>query len=235
MSTEHSVISGSSSPIFISWAAIGKLLPTSSHLFKLILPLGISLTHPTTNRGILMSPVLTNLHPWSSFYTPPSPFHTLADLSTPRLDTLHLIFHSAVLPPGAKPCSGQIPPILVTLFAPPRRSAEFTIAITHEHDHGRRKPHARNENEDNDAALAKDTLLTVTVPTLADRTRFMQRRLRLVGRLLNEMEGLKERCDAEARRGARHMALGGLGMLIVYWGAVARLTFWDYGWCVTVR
>lgn len=51
------------------------------------------------------------------------------------------------------------------------RSAEFTIAITHEHDHGQRKPHARNETEDNDAAVGKDTLLTVAVPTLADRTR----------------------------------------------------------------
>jgi len=26
------------------------------------------------------------------------------------------------------------------------------------------------------------------------------------------------------------MAVSGLGMLIVYWGAVTRLTFWDYGW-----
>ncbi|KAG7095983.1 hypothetical protein E1B28_006666 [Marasmius oreades] len=36
----------------------------------------------------------------------------------------------------------------------------------------------------------------------------------------------------EAQRGARRMALGGFGMLVVYWAAVARLTFWDYGWDV---
>ncbi|KAG6810914.1 hypothetical protein H0H92_009844 [Tricholoma furcatifolium] len=43
------------------------------------------------------------------------------------------------------------------------------------------------------------------------------------------MEALKLECDHEARRGARRMAMGGFGMLVVYWAAVARLTFWDYG------
>jgi len=28
------------------------------------------------------------------------------------------------------------------------------------------------------------------------------------------------------------MAVAGFGGLVVYWGAVARLTFWDYGWDV---
>ena len=46
------------------------------------------------------------------------------------------------------------------------------------------------------------------------------------------MESLKRACDVEAHRGARRMAMGGFGILIVYWGAVARLTFWDYGWDV---
>ena len=49
---------------------------------------------------------------------------------------------------------------------------------------------------------------------------------------LERMESLKRSCDVEAHRGARRMAMGGFGILIVYWGAVARLTFWDYGWDV---
>jgi len=52
----------------------------------------------------------------------------------------------------------------------------------------------------------------------------------MVEQKLSDMEGLKQACDAEAHRGAKKMAMGGFGMLVVYWGAVARLTFWDYGW-----
>lgn len=74
--------------------------------------------------------------------------------------------------------------------------------------------------------------LQVEVPSFADRTRFLRRRLEAVEGELSAMEILKRRCDAEAHRGARRMAVGGLAMLIVYWGAVARLTFWDLGWCV---
>jgi hypothetical protein len=77
-----------------------------------------------------------------------------------------------------------------------------------------------------------ETLLRVSVPTFADRTRFLRRRLNLIEGRLQDMESLKAKCDAEARQGARRMALGGFGMLVVYWGAVARLTFWDFGWYV---
>lgn len=39
------------------------------------------------------------------------------------------------------------------------------------------------------------------------------------------MEVLKRQCDHEARRGARRMALGGFGMLVVYWGLLRGLPF----------
>ena len=74
------------------------------------------------------------------------------------------------------------------------------------------------------------SVIQVEVPSFADRTRFLRRRLQVVERELDGMETLKRQCDEEAHRGARRMALGGFGMLVVYWGAVARLTFWDYGW-----
>jgi hypothetical protein len=54
--------------------------------------------------------------------------------------------------------------------------------------------------------------------------------LKAIEAQLANMEVLKRQCDHEAHRGARRMAVTGLGMLVVYWGGVARLTFWDYGW-----
>lgn len=76
--------------------------------------------------------------------------------------------------------------------------------------------------------------LEVVVPTFADRTRFLRRRLETIQDELQSMEALKKRCDLEAHRGARRMAVGGLGMLVVYWGTVTRLTFWDLGWYASV-
>lgn len=77
------------------------------------------------------------------------------------------------------------------------------------------------------------TSLEVDVPTFADRIHYIRKRLQLLQHQLTSMDSLKHTCDHEARKGAQRMALGGFGMLIVYWGAVARLTFWDYGWYVS--
>jgi len=101
------------------------------------------------------------------------------------------------------------------------RQAEFTVSIIDSVDDGK----ARKDD-------AHETNITVSVPTFADRTRYLRRRLDFVESRLREMEGLKEKCDAEAHAGARRMAVGGFGMLVVYWAAVARLTFWDFGWDV---
>ena len=72
--------------------------------------------------------------------------------------------------------------------------------------------------------------LPVEVPTFADRTRFLRLRLQRISKEIKKMEHLKRACDREAHQGAKRFALGGLGMLVAYWGLVARLTFWDYGW-----
>ncbi|KAF8639158.1 hypothetical protein AX17_001646 [Amanita inopinata Kibby_2008] len=74
--------------------------------------------------------------------------------------------------------------------------------------------------------------LDIEVPTFADRTRFLRKRLAIVDGQLQKMESLKRKCDREAHHGARRVAIGIFGMLITYWAAVARLTFWDYGWDV---
>jgi hypothetical protein len=72
--------------------------------------------------------------------------------------------------------------------------------------------------------------LRVEVPTSADRTRYLRRKLGLIEARIRSMEVIKGNCDREAHRGATRLAVGGFAMLLVYWGAVARLTFWDFGW-----
>ena len=106
------------------------------------------------------------------------------------------------------------------------RATEFDIHITipvH-------KYFDDSDEKDNTEDVFDETVITVEVPTFADRTRFLRRRLEIITKELKDMEGLKEECDHEAHRGARRMAVGGFGLLVVYWGGVARLTFWDYGW-----
>lgn len=105
------------------------------------------------------------------------------------------------------------------------RATEFTIHISH--------PPTPNEPSA-EGKEGKETVITVEVPTFADRTRFLRRRLQIIEKELQDMEGLKLKCDRLAHKGARRMAVTGFGMLVVYWGAVARLTFWDYGWCVNL-
>jgi hypothetical protein len=58
---------------------------------------------------------------------------------------------------------------------------------------------------------------------------YLSRRLEWVGRQLREVENLKRSCDIEAHQSAKRLALGGLAMLVIYWGMIFRLTFWDYG------
>jgi hypothetical protein len=99
------------------------------------------------------------------------------------------------------------------------RHAKFSICIAY-------------DDSDTNNAGRSEVILDVEVPTVADRTRFLRRRLDAINTQLAEMEALKRDCDKEAHRGARRMATAGFGVLAIYWGTVTRLTFWDYGWCV---
>ncbi|KAJ7052682.1 hypothetical protein C8F01DRAFT_1169511 [Mycena amicta] len=205
----------------------GKLSPTSSHLFKLVLPLG-TLKVDAEQRSISNQP--------DSYKTPP-PTVLLLHPSQP-------LSHIARLIQASMPF-GQINPAPAISFR----------SLGHVH---RNRP-GIHRNKDlvqwsdstdvgdfiRDAAKAahfsihisyedtnSEVRLDVQVPTVADRTRFLRRRLAQAEAQLAEMESLKRTCDAEAHRGARRMAMSGFGMLVVYWGVVARLTFWDYGWDV---
>lgn len=100
--------------------------------------------------------------------------------------------------------------------------------LTHNNKHP--KEHSNGSEGEIKATEIEETVLSVQVPTFMDRTIFLRRRLGTVESRLEEMRVIKKRCDQEANRGARRMAVGGLGMLVVYWATVCRLTFWDFGW-----
>lgn len=178
---------------------IGKLSPTSSHLFKLILPLDrLQLGTKSTKTP----PTVFLLHPSQ----PLSHIRRLilSEMAPPRPT---ISFRSAS--PKGRYMQWSESTDVGDFIRNAARATEFQIHV--------------KEGD-------KEKVLSIEVPSFADRTRFLRRRLAAVDVEIRAMEALKKRCDAEAHRGARRMAVGGLGMLVVYWGTVARLTFWDLGW-----
>lgn len=179
----------------------GKLSPTSSHLFKLILPLDrLQLKgHPTET-----PPTVFLLHP-----SQPLSHISRLILSSLAPSTPTISFISAT--PKGRRLQWSESTDMGDFIRDVSRATEFELHV-----------------KDGD----KERTLQVEVPSFYDRTRFLRRRLEAVEQELERMDALKGQCDAEAHRGARRMAVGGLAMLVVYWGAVARLTFWDLGWYV---
>ena len=199
---------------------LGKLSPTSSHLFKLILPLG---TNSTDSRE---PPTVFLLHP-------SQPLSHVSRLITSSLS----IFKNATHPHVAISFQSTTPrgnhfkwsesTDVGDFVRDAARSAEFQVKIRLSHD----TPNTDGKDEKFPKSISGDTfVIPVSVPTFASRTRFLRRRLVVIDEELGDMDKLKRECDLEAHRGAKRMAVTGLGVLVVYWGAVARLTFWDYGW-----
>ncbi|KAF9495173.1 hypothetical protein BDN71DRAFT_1447795 [Pleurotus eryngii] len=212
----------------------GKLSPTSSHLFKLTLPLNrvqnaMKKSGSSKAACRLAPPTVLLLHP-----------------SQPLSHVSRLILAS--LAPSVpsisfqnRSTSGQTiqwshSTDIGDFIKDAARQAEFSIHFTHEDNRTTTTAQRKNDDtcdvgEEGEWEQA-ETVIEVEVPTFADRTRFMRRRLEFVKERLTEMEVLKKECDYAAHQGARRMALSGFGMLVVYWGLVARLTFWDFGWDV---
>ncbi|EIW79577.1 hypothetical protein CONPUDRAFT_166324 [Coniophora puteana RWD-64-598 SS2] len=196
----------------------GKLSPTTSHLFKLILPLDrFYETKPnpqpeppeSTEQDNIPPPIVMLLHPSQ----PLSHASRLIAASLPNDDPM-VSFRSTSSSGQTYQWADSID--LGDFIKDAAKDADFTICLVP--DAGRRR--------------GQEIMIEVHVPTFAARTRYLRRRLDFVTGELKKMEELKRDCDREARRGAKRMALGGFGMLIAYYGAVARLTFWDYGWDV---
>lgn len=226
----------------------GKLLPTSTHLFKLILPLG-NLSHPGSNR------------------TRPKKAEFAKNLSSAAPPTVMLLHPSQPLSHVGSIIRGALSPAspivsfrsdsthgqafqwsdstdIGDFVRDAARSAHFLVVLTYEPTEALQRTILDQESEkvvpvteeggtkDAKGEEPLETVIEVKVPTFADRTRYLRKKLKSVEDKISGMEGLKHQCEKEAHAGARRMAITGFGMLVVYWGAVARLTFWDVGWDV---
>lgn len=73
--------------------------------------------------------------------------------------------------------------------------------------------------------------IRVTVPSFNERTYFLRMRLRKLSRRIQGIAEIKHKCDQLAHRGAQRVAIGGFGILSVWWYLVYKLTFeTDLGW-----
>ncbi|KAF7586402.1 hypothetical protein BBP40_008939 [Aspergillus hancockii] len=71
----------------------------------------------------------------------------------------------------------------------------------------------------------------VGVPSFNQRTHFLRMRLRKISRGIHRIADIKYECDALAHRGAQRVAVGGFGILAVWWILVYKLTFeTSLGW-----
>jgi hypothetical protein len=73
--------------------------------------------------------------------------------------------------------------------------------------------------------------IRVTVPSFDERTHFLRLRLRKLSQRIQGIAEVKHKCDTLAHRGAQRVAIGGFGILSVWWYSVYKLTFeTELGW-----
>jgi calcium uniporter protein, mitochondrial len=206
-------------------ASAGKLSPTSSHLFKLIFPLKpffpkksvpptVILLHPSqplSHAARLIAASLPNPAPSKS--------------NTSASNTYDINFRSATTSDsGSQQFQWSDSTDVGDFIRDAAQATRFHIHISP-------NPVATDDQSSTSGKSDEDEyVLPIIVPSYASRTRFIRKRLDVVQERLSSMEELKKVCDREAHRGARRMALSGFGALVIYWAAVARLTFWDFGW-----
>lgn len=196
----------------------GKLSPTSSHLFKLILPLSdkqpptVFLLHPSQPLSHVSRLISASVpsRPTSIFFR--STAESIAQRDNLRATETIRDVESSERGEVQWADSTDIGDFIKSAA----RSNEFRVVL--------------EEEDKNQAGANSKTTIEVTVPTFEKRTIYLQNRLNWLGLQLREMESIKNACDAEAHRSAKRLASGGLAILIVYWLGVFRLTFWDYGW-----
>ncbi|KAF2642531.1 DUF607-domain-containing protein [Massarina eburnea CBS 473.64] len=75
--------------------------------------------------------------------------------------------------------------------------------------------------------------IRVGVPSFNDRTYYLRMRLRKTSGKISQMADVKKDCDDLAHKGAQRVAMGGLAVVVGWWGLVYQLTFeTDLGWDV---
>lgn len=187
----------------------GSISSTSSHLFKLTIS---PPTPPTEDPGTKPPPpTVFLLHPSQPLSHAARLITTCVPPPPPRVS-----FRSAPGTPDEIQWSDSTD--VGDFVKEAANQKEFSIVLTHDEDASSEKGQ-NNESE-----------IVVTVPSFHERTKYSRLKLHRLKGELRQMDSLKRECDHEAHRGARRVALTGFGMLVVYWGGVARLTFWDLGW-----
>ncbi|KIJ27970.1 hypothetical protein M422DRAFT_37504, partial [Sphaerobolus stellatus SS14] len=216
-----------------------KLVPTSSHLFNLILPLTPSdgstagplytvfLLHPSqplSHVARLIASSLSPNIPAISFRSasPADPEHSDVEVEWSDSTDIGNFIRSAVTDEHFRIVLTPLKKGHDAVSENARESTEISVSSTNVDQEGDTHP-ISTTNPD-------ERVITVLVPSFKDRTQFLRRKLHSIDIELKALEKLKLQCDEEAHKGARRMALSGFGGLIVYWVGVARLTFYDYGW-----
>ncbi|CUA67595.1 Calcium uniporter protein 5, mitochondrial [Rhizoctonia solani] len=182
----------------------GRLSPTSSHLFKLIIPVPTAKTKAPPLTVFLLHPSQPLSHVSRLI---------LASLPPDTSPTTSITFQSIPHQPKSREIQWSDSTDIGDFVKEAAQNREFAITISP------------------DPTKAKDEVrIHVLVPSFRDRTRFLRHRLQSVANEVSKLEKVKRDCDHIAHQSARRLALGGFAMLLVYFGAVARLTFWDFGW-----
>ncbi|CAE6419643.1 unnamed protein product [Rhizoctonia solani] len=184
----------------------GRLHPTSSHLFKLIIPVPTATTQTPPLTVFLLHPSQPLSHVSRLI---------LASLPPDTPSTTNITFESIPHQPTARSMQWSDSTDIGDFVKEAAQNREFAITISP----------SRSESED-------QTRIHILVPSFRNRTRFLRERLKVISDELSKLEEVKRDCDHIAHRSARRLAIGGFAMLLVYFGVVARLTFWDLGWDV---
>ncbi|KAF8600239.1 hypothetical protein BDV93DRAFT_538747 [Ceratobasidium sp. AG-I] len=200
---------------------MGKLSPTSSHLFKLILPLPtpdaskppltVFLLHPSQPLSHVSRLIMASLPPDSS------PKTSVNFRSTPH--------HTA-----NKEIQWSDSTDIGDFVKEAAQDREFAITISSPAPETTSSTSTEKKESSESKKKHDGTHIRVLVPSFKARTRFLRHRLGTLSTELSRLEKIKRDCDHIAHRSARRLALGGFGLLLVYFGGVARLTFWDLGW-----
>lgn len=221
---------------------LGKLSPTTSHLFKLTLPLPtknpphpptVFLLHPSqplSHLGALIRASLPKDHALSSIYfrsTSDDVISQSSDQTSPVVTSTST--SAATSSSNDKEVQWSDSTDVGDFVQSAARSSEFSVVIepSNAKDDDTK---SKKKEDDLGREVEKPTILKVSVPSFESRTFYMQQRLRRIDEKLMDMERIKSLCDQLAHRSAKRLALSGFGAMLVYWLLIARLTFWDYGW-----
>ncbi|KAK4684650.1 hypothetical protein P7C73_g5521, partial [Tremellales sp. Uapishka_1] len=214
-------------------ASQGKLSPTSSHLFKLVLPLPTSTTVQPTAFLLHPSQPLSHLSRLISGSLPIDKRDvdiTYLALTGDKSDLDNHLRHAesekaqhndegGPLLQGREEEKGRFQRVawsqstdLSDFIKQSCLDEKFTIVI-------------QRRGEDD------KTELEVLIPTFTSRTVYLRKRLLELTRDLNAMTKQKKEIDLTAHKGAQKLLIAGLGVGVVYWAGVIRMTFFtDAGW-----